>query len=395
MSDAKSRAIAAYISRYGEQPQHIIRAPGRVNIIGEHTDYNDGFVLPCAIDRDTVVAIGSPSNGNTANGNTANGITANGITAYSCDYDGYENFAIADNIIQSPQHWANYIGAMVKYLTKAGYALTPSQMCIAGDVPLGSGLSSSASLEIAVGQALITQSGAAIERQALALIAQEAENQFIGCACGIMDQLISAKAQANHAMLIDCRSLHCDPISIPDDCIIIIVNSGIAHSNSDSAYNERRLQCEAAAQHYGVSALRDIDEKRLNEDRGNLDDVIYRRARHVVSENRRTLAAAAALKSGNMEQLGQFMRQSHISMRDDFEITLPAIDNLADIMNGAIGLCGGARMTGGGFGGCVIALTHKDYAETLINEVKSHYKAPNGDAAIFICQAAMGANKII
>lgn len=378
--DAKTRAVNAYSRRYGKQPEHIVRAPGRVNIIGEHTDYNDGFVLPCAIDRDTVVAIGAAEYG---------------ISAYSCDFDSDDNFAIGEAITPSDKQWANYIRAMAKHLSAAGYNLSPSQMTIAGDVPLGSGLSSSASLEIATGRAMIEQSGLSIDPKELALIAQAAENQFVGCACGIMDQLISANGDTDHALLIDCRSLDCTAISIPKDAAIIIVNSGVTHSNVDGEYNRRRKQCEAAAAHYDVTALRDINEGQLVADKDGLDDVTYRRARHVVTENARTLAAADALKSGDMQTLGSLMKQSHASMRDDFEITVPAIDALADIMNEAIGGNGGARMTGGGFGGCVVAMTDSNRASAIIGAIHSQYRTPDGEqAAIFICKASQGANKI-
>lgn len=384
VKNAKIRAVDAYINRYGKQPDHVIRAPGRVNIIGEHTDYNDGFVLPCAIDRDTVVAIGKADQRDSAN-----------INSYSCDFDDGDNFSIDDKIRPSEKQWANYIRGMAKHLIGAAYHPSPSQMTIAGDVPLGSGLSSSASLEIAVGRALIEQSALSIDPAELALIAQAAENQFIGCSCGIMDQLISAQGQSDHALLIDCRSLQCTPISIPKDTAIIIVNSGVAHSNVDGEYNQRRMQCEAAAHHYGVTALRDIDEAQLIAGKANLDALTYKRARHVVSENARTLAAAEALKLGDMQRLGALMMQSHISMRDDFEITIPAIDELADIMNAIIGGNGGARMTGGGFGGCVIGMTHIDKAPALIDAIYSQYSAPNGKRAdIFICKASQGANKI-
>ncbi len=379
MADAKSRAKKAYIAEYGTEPEHLVRAPGRVNIIGEHTDYNDGFVLPCAIDRDTVVAIGA--------------LNTDNIEAISCDFDASDHFNIEQDIIPSEKEWANYVRGVAKHLGLEGFPIVPSRMSIAGDVPLGSGLSSSASLEIAVGKALIQQAGQSIDPSQLALIAQKAENQFVGCACGIMDQLISARGQKDHALLIDCRSLECTPISIPDEAALIIVNSGVTHSHAGGEYNDRREQCEAAAQHYGVNALRDITEKQLEEGKDGLAPLFYRRARHVVTENARTLAASEALQAGDMETLGTLMRQSHISMRDDFEITVPAIDNLADIMNQAIGSYGGARMTGGGFGGCVIGITSIDRVDSVVNDIESHYKTPSQkDASIFLCKAWDGAN---
>lgn len=385
MSDAKTRALDAYVRAYGKKPDHLIRAPGRVNIIGEHTDYNDGFVLPCAIERDTVVAIGHHDGAM--------------IETLSCDYDAQDAFSVDEEITTSPQPWANYVRGMAKYLRADGYALSPSRMSIAGDVPLGSGLSSSAALEMAVGRALIEQIGQKIDPADLARIGQKAENQFVGCACGIMDQLISAKAQADHAMLIDCRTLECSPISIPSNAALLIVNSGITHSNSDGAYNERRAQCEKAAHHYGVKALRDIDEAQLKAGKADLDALCYKRARHVVSENARTLAAADALRNDDLRALGQLMRQSHASMRDDFEITIPEIDRLADIMNDAIAQyadgAGGARMTGGGFGGCLIAIAPSDTIKSIIDSINNDYrKTGNQKVETLISKASQGMNII-
>lgn len=377
MKDAKSRALAAYIKEYGENPAHLVRAPGRVNIIGEHTDYNDGFVLPCAIDRDTVVALGPSKNDN--------------IKSLSCDFDSTDEFSLAQ-ITSSSQEWAQYIRGMAKHLILEGYQIKPTQLSLAGDVPLGSGLSSSASLEIAIGLALLKQSKIDIQPTKLAQIAQKAENQFVGCSCGIMDQLISAKAQKDHALLIDCRTLDTSAISIPESTAIIIVNSGITHSNTDGEYNQRRAQCEQAAKHYGVRALRDIDMTILESQRTNLQDIVYRRARHVVSENERTLSAAEALKNNDLQKLGYLMRASHASMRDDFEITLPAIDNLSDMMNNIIANDGGARMTGGGFGGCVVGITTAIKAEKLIAEISTKYRTPLDEKpAIFKCKAWSGA----
>lgn len=385
MRDAKTRALEAYIRAFNKQPDHIIRAPGRVNIIGEHTDYNDGFVLPCAIDKDTVVAIGHKD--------------GNAIEILSCDYDARDIFSIDEDIEKSTEPWSNYGRGMVKYLQQSGYSLSPSRMSIAGDVPLGSGLSSSAALEMAIGRALIEQSGQTIDPSELAMIGQKAENQFVGCACGIMDQLISSKASAGHAMLIDCRTLECRPIPMPKNAALLIVNSGITHSNSDGAYNERRAQCEKAAHHYGVKALRDIDEAQLEAGKAGLDELSYRRARHVVTENARTLAAAEALQQNDLSKLGQLMQQSHISMRDDFEITVPEIDQLANIMNDAIAqYCdgkGGARMTGGGFGGCVIALAPSEYMDKIIDSIHhNHKKNDDSQLEMLISAPSTGVNII-
>jgi galactokinase len=381
------RAVSAYENEYGIKPEMVIRAPGRVNLIGEHTDYNDGFVLPCAIDRDTVVAIGAADNGQ--------------INVVAADFGhATDHFDPATPIERTTDEWANYVRGVAKFLAAKGCALPAANMAIAGDVPLGSGLSSSASLEIAVGCALAEMAGYAIAPADLALLAQAAENQFVGCACGIMDQLISACGVDGHALLIDCRTLECTPVSLPSGVAVIIAHSGVRHAHAGGEYNDRRAQCEAAARHYGVAALRDLSLEALDAGRRDLDDVSFRRARHVVTENARTTAAAMALRSGDLAQLGALMAASHASMRDDFEITVPAVDRLAQIMAEPLNGNGGARMTGGGFGGCVVGVVPLDMVQTVTDAIAKHYRTPDGTmeggklADVFICKAATGASRI-
>ena len=319
MIDSRARAVAAYMRAFGTAPDLLVRAPGRVNLIGEHTDYNDGFVLPLAIDRDTVVAAGLTDSGR--------------LATVAADFDdGRDSFALAGAIEATEAGWANYVRGVTLGMLREGLVLSGGQIAIAGDVPLGSGLSSSASLEIAVGLALAELGNMTVDPTRLAQIAQWAENDFVGCACGIMDQLISARGVAGHALLIDCRSLECAPVVMPVDAAVIIAHSGVRHTHAGGEYNDRRAQCEVAARHYGVAALRDLDGAGLEDGKEGLDDVAYRRARHVVTENARTLAAAVALRGGDLRTLGALMAQSHRSMRDDFEITVPAIDRLADVM---------------------------------------------------------------
>jgi galactokinase len=273
--------------------------------------------------------------------------------------------------------------------------LNGAQMTIAGDVPLGSGLSSSASLEVAVGNALVGITEQSIDPTRMAKIAQRAENEFVGCACGIMDQLISTRGQAGHALLIDCRSLDCTPVSIPDGVSIIIAHSGVRHAHADGEYNDRRQQCEAAALHYKVAALRDLTVEQLEAGRNGLDDLSYRRARHVVTENTRTQAAALALKRGNLQRLGELIEQSHASMRDDFEITVSAVDQLAAIMTAPLNGEGGARMTGGGFGGCVIAVAPDARVASVVKAIAEQYRTPDGlPAEVFVCQPSAGASRV-
>jgi galactokinase len=360
----------------------LFRAPGRVNLIGEHTDYNDGFVLPAAIDRDTVVAVGPASGGL--------------ITTVATDFgDSIDRFAVSGSIVRAQMPWADYVRGMAKMLADDGQTLAACNMAIAGDVPLGSGLSSSASLEIAVGLSLSAMARNAIEPTRLAKLAQRAENEFVGCACGIMDQLISACGMAGHALLIDCRSLECTPVPIPAGVSIVIAHSGVRHAHAGGEYNDRRQQCRIAAEHYAVAALRDLTVERLKADKRDLDDISYRRAHHVVTENARTLDAAQALRNGDLEHLGRLMAQSHQSMRDDFEITVPAVDQLSAIMANSLAGNGGARMTGGGFGGCVVAVTADDRVPGLLMAIDEKYRTPDAlPAEVFVCQSTNGASQI-
>jgi galactokinase len=374
----RDRAVAAFRATWGEEPALVTRAPGRVNLIGEHTDYNDGFVLPCALEFETVVA--------------ASRGAAGVIEAVAVDSGNeHDRFSLTTPIAHAGG-WRDYVRGMASVLGEAG-PLTGARLAIAGNVPLGSGLSSSASLELAVGRALLDLAGQTMPPTDLARAAQAAENHFVGCACGIMDQLISARGVAGHALLIDCRTLDCTPVAMPASASIVIINSGVRHTHAGGEYNERRAQCEAAARHYGVAALRDIDEARLEAGATGLDPLTYRRARHVVTENARTLAAADALVAGNLRAIGALMRASHASMRDDFEITVPAIDLLADLANDVLGGEGGARMTGGGFGGCVVALVPNDAVATLVDEIAASYRTPDGSAPdIHVCRATAGAD---
>jgi len=376
------RARVAYLRQFGEEPTVLVRAPGRVNLIGEHTDYNDGFVLPCAIDRDTVIAAGPASDGR--------------LRVVAADFDAQlDTSALSAEYIQSDLSWADYVRATAAVFMEDGLILSGARLAIAGDVPLGSGLSSSASLEVAVGAALAALAGAHIDLTRMALLAQRAENTHVGCQCGIMDQLIAARGVARHALLIDCRSLDCRPVRLPPDIAIVIAHSGVRHAHAGGEYNDRRRQCEIAAAHYGVSALRDLDVATLEHDKDGLDEIAYARARHVVTENDRTEKAAVALEAGDLPTIGRLMMASHASMRDDFEITVPAVDALATIMNTAIGGNGGARMTGGGFGGCVVGLMPLDQAPAVSDAIARDYRAPDGSSAeVFICSATDGAGPV-
>lgn len=376
----QTRIDTAFAQHFGHAPTLHVRAPGRVNLIGEHTDYNDGFVLPCAIDFETRIAVG-PRNDRQ-------------VRICACDYgDALDQFDLDAPITPRPDaQWANYVRGVVQVLLAKDLALGGMDMAIAGNVPQGAGLSSSASLEVAVGQAFnALYNSELLTPTDIALAAQKAENSFVGVNCGIMDQLISACGEADHALLIDCRSLTTQAVPVPAGLAVMIVHSHVQRGLVGSEYNTRRQQCEAAAAHYGVKALRDIDVARLERDAAGLDAVVLRRARHIVTENQRTLDAAQALSTGDLQRLGQLMAASHDSMRDDFEITVPPIDHLVAILQAAIGPQGGARMTGGGFGGCVVALLPEAVVPTARAAVAAQYRAPNGDAAtVYVCHASAG-----
>ncbi|NNM75902.1 galactokinase [Sphingomonas sp. ID1715] len=368
------RVKRAFAERFGGEPDLIAQAPGRVNLIGEHTDYNDGFVLPLAIDRGTVVA--------------ARRAGAD-VRVYAADFDQEDRFTFAEPVEGSD--WRNYVRGIIAMLVEEEIAPQGMELVIAGDVPQGAGLSSSASLEVAVGLAVAKLAGVEIDMTRLAQLAQRAENEFAGCACGIMDQLVSARAEAEQALLIDCRTLECRPVPMPDDLAVLIVHSGVERGLVDSAYNERRQQCEAAARHFGLAALRDAEAEHL-ETADGLDALARRRARHVVTENARTVQAAEALSGGDTARLSTLMADSHLSMRDDFEITVPAIDELVALLQREIGEEGGARMTGGGFGGCVIALLPRSRVDQVAQAVRDGYRPPNGKPVlIHVCRPAAGA----
>jgi galactokinase len=365
-----ARVTATFVAAYGGQPTLVARAPGRVNLIGEHTDYNDGFVLPCAIGPATMVAASKRSDGE--------------VHIVAADFgDAADSFDLSA-ITKSEQGWADYVRGMVDALQKAGFALTGANLAIAGNLPKGAGLSSSASLEVAVGQAMLALAGTEIDRTRLAQIAQAAECEFVGTKCGIMDQLISAQGKAGRALLIDCRSLELTNAPIPDDVAIMIVHSGITRGLVEGHYNERRRQCEFAAQAMAVAALRDANLNML--ETATLDSVTQRRARHIITENRRTLDAAAALARSDLTTLGRLMGESHISMRDDFEITVPAINRLVNILQTAIHEEGGARMTGGGFGGACVAVLPANRVAQVRAAVEKEYRTPDNEKPLIMVE---------
>lgn len=365
---------------FGYTPTHFIQAPGRVNLIGEHTDYNDGFVLPCAIDYQMVVAAAKRED--------------NIIRVIAVDYhDEIDEFDLNMPIEFLPNKmWANYVRGVIHFLQQDNYSFNGMDIAISGNVPQGAGLSSSAALEVAIGQTIKTLYQIPISQKEIALNGQKAENQFVGCNCGIMDQLISACGEENRALLIDCRSLETTAVKMPENMVVMIVNTNKKRGLVDSEYNTRRQQCEEAAHILNVKALRDASLEDLQAKKAIMSDVVYRRALHVITENTRTLRAADALHQGDLATLSQLMTQSHISMRDDFEITVSEVDSLVEIIKSVIGEQGGVRMTGGGFGGCVVALVTPDLVAKVAQAVETQYEAKTGlKETIYVCSASQGA----
>ncbi|MCB9418225.1 MAG: galactokinase [Ardenticatenaceae bacterium] len=370
----QQRVIEAFEQQFGERPSTIIRAPGRVNLIGEHTDYNDGFVLPMAIDRAVWLALRPRGDGR--------------IHATSLEQTEPVDFALAD--IQHSGGWGEYVKGMAKMLLDSGHDLAGWESILTSDVPVGSGLSSSAALEMAVGCAFAVVSGFPFDGNQMARFGQRTENEWVGANTGIMDQMISANGQAGYALLIDCRDLATQPIPLPSGTAVLIMDTMTRHSHTESGYNERRQQCEAAAAYFEVSALRYVSITEFLAHETELELPIRKRARHVVTENLRTLNAVKAMRNNDAPLLGQLMNESHASLRDDFEVTNDELDIMARTAQAQPG-CYGARMTGGGFGGCAVALVQADLMHDVAAAVATQYEAATGlKPQIFSTSAAAG-----
>lgn len=372
----RKQIIQAFETHFGASPSLLVRAPGRVNLIGEHTDYNDGFVLPMAIERAIWIAFRPRSDGQ--------------VKVHSLDFGEDRAFAL-DSLRRESGGWVEYLKGTAWALQDAGYALQGWEGVLSGDVPRGAGLSSSAALEVVTTRAFAAVSGWTWEPKTMARLGQKAENEWVGMKCGIMDQMISASGEAGQALLIDCRSLDTQSAPLPPGTAVAILDTATRRGLVGSAYNERRAQCEAAARFFGVPALRDVTVEMFQAGANGLDDVTRRRARHVITENDRTLRAAEAMRRGDAAEMGRLMDASHVSMRDDFEITNDALNIMVECARQEP-VCYGARMTGGGFGGCAVALIRAGDAETFAAHVDDRYRQKaNLTPAIYISQPAQGA----
>lgn len=369
---------------YGGSPL-VFRAPGRVNIIGEHTDYNDGFVMPAALDFYTYVAI-APRNDAT-------------LRVHSENFDESREFQL-DALQGGPTgHWSDYVRGVAGILREAGHNISGANLLIHGNVPIGSGLSSSASLEVACALALLEVSGIHLDRLDVARVAQRAEHAYAGTLCGIMDQFISCFGKANNALMLDCRSLHYELLPLPSQLKIVVCNTKVKHDLAAGEYNKRRSECETGVQilrkHIpGLQSLRDVTVLDLDRYREELPAQIYRRCHHVVTENARVIAAATAIRSGDLEGLGVLLDESHASLRTDYEVSCRELDVMVEIAQSLAGIHG-ARMTGGGFGGCTVNLVEADLASGFAVTIKEQYSARTSIVPeVYVCAPADAAGYV-
>ncbi len=372
----KEHIARLFAERFGQSPRWIVRAPGRVNLIGEHTDYNDGFVLPIATDRAIWIAL-RPRDDRT-------------VAVHSADYDDDATFSL-DDLNKGGSGWIEYLKGVAWCLREAGHPLHGWEGVISGDVPREAGLSSSAALEVAAARAFAAVGNLDWDPIAMARLAQRAENDWVGVNCGIMDQLISAAGRAEHALLIDCRSLEIQPVPFPPDVAVVVLDTATRRGLVDSEYNQRRRQCEAAAEFFRVPALRDVGPALFEREALDLDETTQRRAMHVITENDRTLQAVEAMRRSDVAALGVLINKSHESLRDDYEVSSEALDAMVQSALSQPG-CHGARMTGAGFGGCAMALVDGAAVDDFNRAVAAEYRARTGrEPAVYVCHPSNGA----
>ena len=358
---------------FGAWPR-IFRAPGRVNLIGEHTDYNDGFVMPVAIHLSTWVAIAPRLDRK--------------LVVHSESFS--ETLVLGDVVGNS---WSRYVLGVVRMLERMGCALSGANLLIHTNLPIGAGLSSSAALEVAVGYALLSLSGMALELTDLARACQRAEHEFAGVRCGMMDQMIACHGRAQHALLLDTRSLGYELLPLPDDVSVVVSNTMVKHNLATTKYNTRRSECETAAHALGRS-LRDVAPPDLEKSGMGFTENIYRRVRHVVTENFRVQCAAVALKNKNIDEFGRLMYQSHRSLRDDYEVSCRELDIMVEIASNLDGVVG-ARMTGAGFGGCTVNLVCRDRVEDFLLVLNGRYEQATGlRPEVYVCAAGSGVEEV-
>ena len=376
-----------FVKTYGRPPRWIVAAPGRVNVIGEHTDYNDGFVLPMAIEHYAVMAADRSTDGKNV---IQIRDTAKGVEPALID--------LSAPVKPGAPKWGNYPRGVVAGFLARGIKPGGLDVLLHSTVPLGGGLSSSAALEVCTATLLETVTGKKLDPVEKALLCQKAEHDFAGMPCGIMDQFISVMGRQDHLLLLDCRSRKPELVPMADPSVaILIINTNVKHELTGSEYPTRRKQCETAAKALGVPSLRDADAGMLEGGKAKMDEVVYRRARHVIGEIERTINAAEGIRASNWTTVGQLMYASHASLRDDYEVSCKELDAVVEIAE-SIGVKGGVygcRMTGGGFGGCAVALVKADAVEAISKKITADYKKKTGiEATIFCSRPAAGATVI-
>jgi galactokinase len=384
--DLAVQVAQEFAQTYGRHPRWIVAAPGRVNVIGEHTDYNDGFVLPMAIERYAIMAADKSTDG----GNTVQIRDVSGVEPVLVD--------LSAPLKPGSPKWGNYPRGVIAGCLARGSNPGGLDVLLHSTVPLGGGLSSSAALEVCTATLLEAVTGKKMDPVEKALLCQKAEHEFAGVPCGIMDQFISVMGRENHLLLLDCRSRTTEQVPVSDPTIeLLISNSNVKHELVSGEYAKRRAQCETAAKILGVPSLRDATAEALENARGKMDDVVFRRARHVIGEIERTLHAAEGIRASNWPAVGQLMYASHDSLRDDYEVSCKELDALVEIA-GSIGINGGvfgSRMTGGGFGGCTVTLLKRDAVAEVKKRMAADYKKKTGiDATIFVSRPAGGATVV-
>lgn len=373
---------SAFQNIFSIQPTNAFRAPGRVNLIGEHTDYNDGFVLPMAIDREVQIA--------------ARVRDDRVVRMYAVDFgNALSAFSLDAPIAHDDQNrWSNYVRGVAWALQSRGIIIPGFDLAIQGNVPLGSGLSSSAALEVCAAVTFVEMASLKINRVEIAQLCQQAESEFVGVKCGIMDQFISALAQEGHALLIDCRDLSYRAVPLPQDVSVIVCDTGKRRGLVDSEYNNRRSECEQAAAKLGVKALRDVSIDELNRHEKDLPAIVFKRARHVVAENKRVLQAIDAAKRNDSQAFGVLMNESHVSLKNDYEVSCAELDTMVEIARRQPG-CFGARLTGAGFGGCTVSLVADDSALAFVEHVAREYRERTKlEPSIYVCHASAGAGML-
>jgi galactokinase len=367
---------------FGSPPEVVVRAPGRVNLIGEHTDYNDGFVLPAAIDRHITFA------GRRRGDRT--------VRAHSVDFQDAVEFNLDDVQHDAAHPWSNYLRGVSKFLEEDGHRLCGADVAFGGNVPRESGLSSSAALEVGAAAFWQKMIDLRLDPVYAVKLSRRAENEFVGVPCGIMDQFISALGRQDHALFLDCRDLTYRHVPLRGDVKIVVCHSGVKRALAQSEYEVRLKQCRQAVAQLGtaglaVKSLRDVESADLETGRKTLTELLLRRARHVVTENERVIEAVKVLEDGDLERFGELMNASHISLRDDYEVSSRELDVLVELAWKQPGVLG-ARMTGAGFGGCTVNLVRRNAAEAFAEAVARGYQEALGlKAEVYVCQASTGA----